>query len=56
MFVFDILSFILADMLGYQSINNKLMKLFSFYRYIYGLLYTAVSPESEIDFFGKMMI
>ena len=28
MFVFDIPSFILADVLGYQSINNKLIKLF----------------------------
>ena len=26
MFVFDILSFILADVLGYQSISNKLIK------------------------------
>ena len=41
MFVFDILTFILADVLGYQSINNKLIKLFPFYRYkyIYGILY-----------------
>ena len=36
---FDILSCILAELLGYQSINNKLMKLFFFYKYIYGILY-----------------
>ena len=39
MFEFDILSFIPADVLGYQSINDKLIKLFSFYKYINGILY-----------------
>ena len=43
MFVFDKLSFIRAYVLGYQSINNKLIKLFSFYKYIYGILYCVHS-------------
>ena len=39
MFVFDTLSFILADVLGYQSINNELIKLVLFHNNIYGILY-----------------
>ena len=31
--------FILAAVLGYQSINNKLIKLFSNYEFIYAILY-----------------